>query len=794
MEVFESSVGFFPISLPLYTLQMVASAQSQQKTTVIQIQKVAQSSVSNGNDSTKRENEIAILESQLTASIRLQIENIRAGISQMDLMVSETLPRALPAQLASIVGLCDETDAMISNYNFIKMVSRTHANFQQTRAIYDQFRVLDEQIDRVSGLLQADSEAESVDNLLLIYCRLAQLTAFKENALEMVKTSSSSLVYQLKRYFKKLDDLSEAFDAFYWKLPKDLQEADRFSSSDLVKISLVLSRMADANKSRFLDIIDSSVTRKFDSSLPILSQKKTTTSNNNTTTTKSNANAGDALDFDKVLEEISFYSNDLLHVRDRLSPRFAPSLGLLDFYILAYHRNIHRILACLFASVKATPPSSTTGLTAGQILSVLGWVKRYYEAVEGHFGISPDDLEPRLMDDREGALIADYTRLSRKKITEWIGNLLSSETRYFTERKAPPDADGDDRFFTPATVDLFQIVKQHIDMAAGVSSGRLLADIVTECIANISTFQGGLLRVVERESRKFLERPEQAAPYFEDYVIMMGNSSLRWIENMQNLAALMEEPGSSDETSNETGCLLKPEFLGPVQKQFKTASEGFLRIAKASTQTLVEIITTAIKTCCSQLFALEWYSETLTVVQTITATYDDFFSDYQQHAEEFLMVKLVADVLERTVILYIEALRSRNARLRMQQQAAEESSKTTDLLLLKDTQTLQNFFSRFRDPKKVEKALDPLVKLRTLLMASEKMIFLEFFALVKAYPDISIDLVEELLAKRDDIDKSALKDLIEPIRSKLLHEDKHIETTNTSIFSKLKPSHLKVNK
>lgn len=730
--------------------------------TVIKIKAVDKKTSGDSNNSSinssKREDEIAALESQLTASIRLQIENIRAGISQMDLMASETLPRSLPAQLSEIANLCDETDAMISNFNFIKMVSRTHANFQQTRAIYDQFKVLDEQIDRVNELLQSDINSNKLDNLLLIYCRLAQLLAFRDNTLEMVKNSSSSLLYQLKRYFKKLDDLTEAFDSFYWKLPNQMDSlaVDPKRSSDIVKIALVLSKMVDSNRSRFFEIIDTAVSKKF------------------TKSSITTGSSGKATDFDQILDEISFYSNDLRIVRDNLSPKFPPSLGLLDFYLLAYHRNIHRIISQLLNSVKVPKDTPGTGLTAGQILSLLGWVKKYHETLEIQFGIASDELEPHLLDDREAKFIADYVRQSRKKITEWIGNLLQSETRYFTERKAVPDADGEDRYFTPATVDLFQIVKQHIDMASSVSSGRLLSEIVSECVNNIINFQKGLVKVLEHESVKYFEKPEGAVPYFEDYLIMMGNSSLRWIENMSNLSGMMDD-------------LMKPEFLGPAQKQLKNASDGFLNIAKSSTKILVDLIIAAIKLCLNQLFALEWYTDS--VIETVVATFEDFFTDYQRHAEEFLMTKIIADVLERTVIVYIEAMRGRNSRLKMTQSSQPDAAE----LILRDLNTLQKFFSRFRDAKKVEKALDPLVKLRILLMASEKMIFLEFFALVKVYPDVPLPVIEELLMKRDDLDKQTLRELIGSIRSKL-KEEKHIENVNTSVFSKLKPSQPKANK
>lgn len=696
------------------------------------------------SDGRRHDDEMVALESQLTASIRLQIENIRAGITQMNAMSAETLPRALPAQLAEVVSLGERTDSMIANYNFIKLVSRTHANFQRTRAIYDQFRVLDEQIERVSVLLETDGKLDRLDNLLLIYCRLAQLDTFRSETMDMVRSAPSSLVYTLKRYFKKLDDLSAAFDSFYWQLPLRLEELATQSDRgpDLVRIAQVLSRMEDANRSRFFEILDQSVARKF-------------------------VAAEQAEDMDAALEAMAFYADDLERVRDRLSPRFPPALGLMDFYLLAFHRNIHRVLAQLLSPRQRSraavhDPRASAPLAAGQLLSILGWVRNYHDTLESQFGIASDELEPRLLDDREPQLIADYVRLSRVKIGEWIGNLLQSESRYFVERRTLPDADGENRYFTPATVDLFQIVKQHVDMAASVSTGRLLCDIVGECVRGVGVFQTGLVRLLEQEAARHFGHPEQTAAYFEDYVVMMGNSCLRWIENMQSLSERMEE-------------LLRPELLPTAQKQLKGASDGFLAVARTATQILVDVIAAAIRSVLTQLFALEWYSEA--VLETVIATYEDFFTDYQQHAEDFLMGKLIADVLERTIILYIEAMRGRNARLKLQQSAAD--------LLERDISILVRFFSKFRDPKRVERAVDPLVKLRTLLVASKKMVFLEFIALLKAYPDAPLVLLEELLAKRDDFDRPTLKEVMDSVRAKL-REEKHIDSTTTSIFSKIK--------
>jgi exocyst complex component 3 len=694
--------------------------------------------------SQKKDEEMVALESQLSSSIRLQIENIRAGITQMDIMSAQTLPRALPAQLSSIAQLCDQTDAMIANYSFIKLVSRTHASFQKTRAIYEQFRVLDEQIERVHSLLEIDQQTGALENVLLIYCRLAQLSAFRNETMDMVKDAPSSLVYTLKRYFKKLDDLTEAFDAYFWSQPKQLEtllaEGKR---TDIVRIAQVLSHMEESSRSRFFGLVEEQVTAKF---APML-----------------NAATGPNA-MDSVLEDLEFYEHDLLQVRDELTSRFPTSFGILDFYLLTYHRNIHSVLGRLLnlgsgkrAATAAAP------LTAGQILVLLGWIRSYQEFLLTQLGVAIDELEPHLLDGRETVLIAEYVKQSRGKIIEWINNLLNSEKKAFLQRSGPPDADAENRYFTPATVDLFQIVKQHVDMAAGVSNGRLLADIVSESVQAVSNFQSGLIKVIEAEALRVNEKPESTAAYFEDFVIMMGNSCLRWIENMQGLAESLTDR-------------LAPEFLSAAQKQLKTCSDGFLNVAKTTTKVLVDTVVGAVKQPFSQLFALDWYEDP--VVETIVATFEDFFSDYQQHAEDFLMTKLVVDVLERTVILYIEAMRGKAARLKMQ--AAPER-------LELDVSTLRRFFVAFRDAGKVDKALDPLIKLRTLLVASKQMILLEFFAFLKAYPDAPVTLIEELLGKRDDLDKASLRELMDSVRAKL-NEEKLTETSQSSVFSKLRPS------
>jgi hypothetical protein len=377
-------------------------------------------------------------------------------------------------------------------------------------------------------------------------------------------------------------------------------------------------------------------------------------------------------------------------------------------------------------------------------------------------GISADDLEPRLLDDREPQLIAEYVALSRAKINEWIGNLLAAEAKTFVERMEAPDTDADNHYMTPAGIDLFQIVKQHIDTVAQASRGRLVLEIVGECVKSVNSFISGMNKTLESEKTKHLDKPDTASQYFEDYVIMLGNTCLKWVSYLDDLTGDLEET-------------LASEFVVSGTKTLKTLGEGFVNLAKVCTQVLAEIIFRSVKPAVQQLFTSTWYGDE-NLVESIVATFDDFFRDYQEHADTFLLNKLVADVLERLFLTYLDQLRSKSSKLKMPAAAT---------LLSSDVSSIIAFFSTYRDPDRVKKALDPLAKFVALIGSSQRMIFLEFVSFWKVYPDVPLGLFEEVLGRRDDLERAAVKEIVESCRKKT-QEDKIVEAA-PSIFSKVKP-------
>jgi hypothetical protein len=65
------------------------------------------------------------------------------------------------------------------------------------------------------------------------------------------------------------------------------------------------------------------------------------------------------------------------------------------------------------------------------------------------------------------------------------------------------------------------------------------------------------------------------------------------------------------------------------------------------------------------------------------------------------------------------------------------------------------------------------------------MIYLEFFAFWKVYPDLPMQLLEEVLMRREDLDKHMVRDIMDTCRRKT-QEERPADIQQPSLFAKLK--------
>lgn len=673
------------------------------------------------------------LESQLNASVRMQIENTREGIQR--LANSQDRLRGITESINKTMDLCQASQSLLANYPTIKQVSSTVKNFRLVNGVYDQFTALDETVARTDALLQQDKEAGRSDNLLLVFYHLSRLEAFRSQTLGLMKDSTVTTMYTLQRYFKKLDDLSADFEDFFWRLPKQfVQLAAEGQQVVLVRVLKVLSRMDRGVRARFMTILDEGVTTRFASTeIP-------------------------QDDIEGALQAISFWLSDLTAIRSDLAPCFPPDMNIMDFYILTYHRHVHGILGrCINLEGKKKHDT-------GDVLVILSWVKEYYGQVLNDLGYAPEDLEPCLLDDRdESKLIGEYMEASRGLIAEWIANMFEGEKKTFLERKEEPDTDASGFYFTAAVVDLLGIIKQNLNSAALSGKGKLVLEIINELCKAVADFQKRMSALLEGETAAFLgeKNPANIIPLFEDYVIAVGNTGLMLATNLQ--AEVIEVLDD----------LITPEYVAAATKQLKAMADGFVGISKLASACLCRIIFSSVAPAIAQLFTHpDWYGGS--ICSTILVTFGDFLTDYHVHCEEFLFNKLAADVMEAFILAYLRQMRAKSTKLKLQ---------TCLEYFNADLDEMGQYFGTLRDPKRVHKVVDGVDKFIQMVTAGQKMVYIEFFAFWKSYPDVPMGFLEEVLAKRDDMDKATLKEIMETCRQKMLEEKP--SDIPPSIFSKV---------
>ncbi|OMH84791.1 hypothetical protein AX774_g1675 [Zancudomyces culisetae] len=89
----------------------------------------------------------------------------------------------------------------------------------------------------------------------------------------------------------------------------------------------------------------------------------------------------------------------------------------------------------------------------------------------------------------------------------------------------------------------------------------------------------------------------------------------------------------------------------------------------------------------------------------------------------------------------------------------------------------------------VNKSMLALTMLVSIIDATPTMIFLEYFSMLKTFPDVPLILIEDILTKRDDMERSQIKSIMENLKAKTSAESntamaRSAANANT-VFSKL---------
>ncbi|KAI9477963.1 MAG: exocyst complex component Sec6-domain-containing protein [Benjaminiella poitrasii] len=714
--------------------------------------------------------EKASIDAQLNTGVQSQLDHVQEGLET--LTISSRNINRVKDNMRNIDKLCYDAQSMIKDFPKINMISQVHQNFVATQYKVQAFQELYQQLDNLEEAfapMQRDIFS-SHDALLHVHYHLFKLEEFRDKTMHQARDSPHDVNITLRTYFRRVDVLSDDFTHHLWLLARNLIPlVDNGCGATIVKLVKIIEceeaadekalaakqaqsnhqglqqgngvvnrkwRLAEGNprtiksyRVEFFEQLHQSLKERFEDTF---------------------APYKDEQDYGGALDAADFVFDELELVFDQIVPRFPKKYKIFPYFVLEYHRHTYDLLNDIVQQ----------DLDAGTILRLLRFVRDYYATMSTRLGVTEELLEPQLLDGQEQSLVDEYLKLVRRKLVEWTSNLMQSEANKFVTREEPPEISPDGQYGLSGAVDLFQIINQQIDVAAEANQGKLLYLVVSECHKVMKDSQAFWKKLLTTELHKQLEQPQNVPGGLVEYVIAVANEQLKCSDFANDILARVPP-------------IVDANYKSQVEDKLSTAIDGYLQIAASAREALLEITFADIKFVFTELFTTEWYEHPL--MTAVIETLKDYCTDFSS-LNKYIFDKLIHDMLERFLMLYLEAMRHKQAKFQ---------TKTCLKLIEDDIKLSFNFFSKYTSVEEMEERFDVIEKVHTLLKSNRRMIFVDYYTLRQAYPDVPIAFVETILSKRDDLDRSALKDIMEGIKAKAREYEPDANTPPT-IFSRIK--------
>lgn len=442
---------------------------------------------------------------------------------------------------------------------------------------------------------------------------------------------------------------------------------------------------------------------------------------------------------------LTWLYQDIIRIESDVVPCFPKDYDVYSLYLKEYHKSLDSVVKKIAASKS----------DASVLLALYEWLKEYKSNMK-ELNVSPDLLDPPLLDGKEQSLIEDYVQLIIRKLDEWSANLMKTEIAEFTKRSEPPELDSDGLYGTQGGIILFQMVNQQIDLATESGQGAILAQVVGEINRVMRSIQDQWVKVIDAEFKKQIEKPEEVAGGLVEYCIALANDQIKSADFCESLLVRLES-------------LVSSKYAPPINERINDAIDGYLDVAKKCMQTLIDIIFNDLKPATKNLFGPPWYDG---IMRQIVETMRDYMTDYQSYLNPSLLDLLVEDLIETFLLMYLNSL-ANAPKLRMPAAAQRFKDDITEVF---------EFFVTLSSTQEVESRFAVLEMVLAMLEASKDIAFLSFWSFAKVHgPNIAF--VEGLMKSRGDFDRSAVSEIMDSIKRKVKDEG----LTDRKFFPKTQP-------
>ncbi|MBW0493027.1 hypothetical protein O181_032742 [Austropuccinia psidii MF-1] len=713
------------------------------------------------------EREQASIEGKLKEGAKEKLDATREAMSK--LRESKNEIGSIKEDLISIEKAFEDPRVWVEGFGKIASVSKIHRNFEATAKMVEQLRDMDVKIERIEKLLASDKASPLGDapNLLAIHYTLSEIETFRnETLLQANRAGNANTTRTLSGYFERLTGIVEAFESHYLHLAKTLLDIARKGHATVaIKIAKIAEiegqRDEKAIAIRLVKRQNKDIAARFQSvraEARVIKHYRSKVMD----AVRSGATATLERQFAKYSENpagffqgenFDWYYQDLLLVEELLTNKFPDDWKIYSAYVKAYHKALYDFTKSYSSSGEAE---------AGALLTLTTFTKEYKKNMVEELEISPDLIEPPLLDDNIQALQDEYLRMIGKKMEEWTQNLMKGETESFTQRTEPPQEDADQMYTMQGSTIMFQMLNAQIDFAIDSGQGAVLARVVEESAKVMMSTQTQWLKLLKDEFKKqqTSKSDDKIQGGLVEYTMSLANDQVKSADYVEGLINKLEG-------------LVSEKYRQSISDNLSSAMDGYLEVAKHCVQVLIEAVFNDLKPAVKMLFGTSWYDEGgQDPIVLIVETVKDYVADYQTHLNHNLFDLLIDDMVDSFLIAYLDAIR-KASKIRIPQAIDQ---------IRADVKLSYGFFVKYKPAAELKQYFKVLEHVIALLSASQTMFFLDWHSFAKEYGPIVVGFTEGLLKARDDLDRTAVNEIMETLKRK---KSELIEPELPTIFSRL---------
>ncbi|GAA5852245.1 hypothetical protein JCM8547_006712 [Rhodosporidiobolus lusitaniae] len=755
------------------------------------------------------------LQQTLSQRAKEQVDLVKEGLQ--GLKDARNAVETLKEQLKEVEHQMADPRGQIEGFGKLVEVSIIHRRLTQTLEMVHSLRSMYSRLSHLSDLLASDRSDPlgPSPNLLPIHYHLTELETFRNETLAQAKkhgsggalsaaaspnlnangalatpgspaaVGGSSTRETLEKYFERLGETIEAFEAHYFRLARELVGLARAGNGS---VAVKLCKIAEVEGARDQKAVAVRMMKK-SGNADVASRFRSLQADARTIkhyrskvldAVREGCRTSVEASFRRAgengvvwIEELEWVYEDIVTIRDELVDKFPEDWKIEQVYVKGYHKALYDFLATY---VKSGPDAST-------LLRLSQFTKEYKSTMGKELEVDPTWLEPPLLDGNESSLIDNYFSLVSKKMDEWTANLMKTEVDDFVKRENQPEEDADGYYSMQGAVILFQMLNQQVDLALDSNQAAVLARVVDEANRVMRGVQQQWLKLLDQEYRKQTTaqekgKPEDVVGGLAEYVMALANDQIKSADFTEAL-------------NNRLEPLVSNKYKQQLADKLNDAMDGFLDVAKRCVQVLIDVVFNDLRPATKLLLQPNstWYTAPIAVpgkprggddqqgpMEQIILTLKDYMvDDYQAHLNPNLFDLVIEDMLDTFLIAYLVAVR-KAGKLKIPQ-AVDRMRADIDMAF--------EFFLQYKTRKELEGYFDVLESVLTLMSASRMMVFLDYWPFRKKYgPNLAF--TETLMKARDDLDRSAVSDIMESVKRKVNSETVPVDASETpSIFERM---------